>query len=27
VFTVRENLIRVISAREMTNKELRRYTS
>lgn len=27
VFTIRENLIRVISAREMTKAELRRYTS
>jgi uncharacterized DUF497 family protein len=26
-FTIRENLIRVISTREMTKKELRRYTS
>ena len=27
VFTIRENLIRVISVREMTRAELRRYTS
>jgi len=27
VFTVRENLIRVISAREMTKQEMRKYTS
>ena len=27
VFTIRKNLIRVISAREMTNRELRRYKS
>ena len=27
VFAIRRNLIRVISAREMTNRESRRYTS
>ena len=27
VFTIRENLIRVISAREMTKRELRRFSS
>jgi len=27
VFTIRKNLIRVISAREMTGREVRRYTS
>lgn len=27
VFMIRKNLIRIISAREMTNRELRRYTS
>jgi len=27
VFSIRKHLIRVISAREMTNREVRRYTS